>query len=443
MNALELITKKRNRENLSAQEIEWLVRSYTKNEVPDYQMAAFLMAVYFAGMSLKETTALTLSMASSGTVLDLSSVPGVKVDKHSTGGVGDTTTLILAPLLASASVPVAKMSGRALGITGGTIDKLEAIPNFRTQLTQTEFLAALKRNNLALTAQTGYIAPADGKIYALRDVTATVESIPLIASSVMSKKIAAGADKILLDVKVGSGAFFKEKDKARELAETMVSIGRLAGRQTAAFITNMDAPLGQAVGNSLEVAEAIKVLAGGCDLGKELPSLLEVTLNLGAKMLLLAGKTISLAEAKERLAGLIASGQALAKFKDFIETQGGDSRVIDNPALLPQALFKETVTSEKSGYLEKFDAGVIGALAIKLGAGRQYKGQEIDLTAGVLIHVQIGEWVERGQALFSLLSSSKNKMQAAQEWVESAARQTVVVRDAPVEKPVLIYEVIE
>ena len=415
MSMLDIITKKRDRHLLSKDEIEFVVQGYTLNEIPDYQMAAWLMAVYFQGMGMEETAALTMAMAKSGHMVDLSSVSGVKVDKHSTGGVADTTTLVLAPLVAAAGVPVAKMSGRGLGFTGGTIDKLESIKDFKTTLSQEEFISNLKRFNVAVTGQSSDIAPADGKMYALRDVTATVDSIPLIASSIMSKKIAAGADKILLDVKVGNGAFMKRLEDAVTLAETMVHIGELVGRETRAVISNMDEPLGQAIGNSLEVEEAIDILDG-----RGVASLRDVCLTLGAHMLIMAGKAAQVKEAFGILEETLNSKAAFNKFKEFIKAQGGNPAIADNPQLLPQAGHRDEVFAQQSGYIQSIDAAQIGYCAMKLGAGREYKGQEIDLSAGIMLKCRVGDYIEKGQRIATIHSNDKNKVEKAKYTIKQS-----------------------
>ena len=404
MRTTDLIAKKRDGlEDLTSDEIRWLIQSYMKDEIPDYQIAALLMAIFFRSMSPAETSALTLAMAQSGRMMDLSAVPGIKVDKHSTGGVADTTTLILAPLVAAAGVPVAKMSGRGLGFTGGTIDKLEAIPGFQTILNEEIFINNLMRYGIAITGQSTDIAPADGKLYALRDVTATIESIPLIASSIMSKKIAAGADKILLDVKVGTGAFMKDLDQAIALATAMVQIGQLVGKETVVVISNMNEPLGQAVGNSLEIAEAIDILSG-----KGSEQLLEVCLVLGSHMLVLAGKTSSVAHGKEVLTKLIHTGEALAKFGDFIAAQGGDRQIITDRSRLPQASRKHSIISSTTGYIQHIDAAAIGNSAMLLGAGRAKKGDPIDLAVGLVLHGRVGDFIKQGESLATLYTNDQN-----------------------------------
>ena len=405
MRILDIITKKRDGFILNELEINFLIHAYTRDEIPDYQMTAWLMAVFLRGMTMEETAALTMAMALSGSMVDLSSVPGIKVDKHSTGGVADTTTLILAPMVAAAGVPVAKMSGRGLGFTGGTIDKLESIPGFKTTLSQPEFIDILKKHNLSVIGQSADIAPADGKMYALRDVTATVESIPLIASSIMSKKIAAGADKILLDVKVGHGAFMKEMEDAIKLAETMVHIGQLVGRETRAVLTSMDEPLGQAVGNSLEVEEAMDILDGRGE-----PALRHVCLILGANMLNMAGLAPDVTAGYETLSTLIDNKKALNKFADFIAAQGGTADIINNRGVLPRAQFKMTVMSTIRGFVQKIDAGQIGYAAMRLGAGREYKTQIIDLAAGLVLQFRIGDFVEENQPIGTIYANDKTHL---------------------------------
>lgn len=430
MRVVDLILKKRDGLDLTTAEIDELIQAYTADKIADYQMAAWLMAVYFRGMTDDETAALTMAMAKSGAMVDLSSVPGVKVDKHSTGGVADTTTLVLAPLVAAAGVPVGKMSGRGLGFTGGTIDKLEAIPGFRTALTGDEFLANLCRVGVAITGQTPNIAPADGKIYALRDVTGTIESIPLIASSIMSKKIAAGADKILLDVKTGSGAFMKTADDAVKLAVVMVRIGELVGRETMAIISSMEEPLGLAVGNSVEVAEAIDILSG---VGGA-PELREVCLTLGAHMVVLAGKAADFAAGYDQLAKLLASKAALAKFRELIAAQGGDPEIVGKRELLPLAAHQATVVSKRAGYVKAIDTARIGYSAMLLGAGREYKGQAIDLGAALFMECRIGDRVEVGEGLITLYASDQEKLARGLE----AAQAAITIDETPAAKPPLI-----
>ena len=412
---VDLIEKKRNGFALSDAEIEFIINGYTSGEIPDYQMSAWLMAVYFKGMQPQEIAVMTLAMARSGKMVDLSMVPGIKVDKHSTGGVADTTTLVVAPLVAAAGVPVAKMSGRGLGFTGGTIDKLDAISGLTSTLSQAEFIDALCRHGIAVIGQSKDIAPADGKIYALRDVTSTVDSIPLIASSIMSKKIASGADKILLDVKVGNGAFMKDLPSAIALAETMVNIGQLVGRETRAIISSMEEPLGLAIGNSLEVEEAIDILSG-----KGSDSLREVCVYLAATMLLMAKEAKTLSEAEAKVNELLSNGAALRKFAEFITTQGGSADLIENRDLLPQALYRSEVTAEKSGYIQAVKAAQLGYSAMTLGAGREFKGQEIDLAAGVMLHCRVGDAVNFGESLATIYANKEDKIAVARELILDA-----------------------
>lgn len=402
MRAVDLIHKKKNGEPLSAGEIAFLVEGYCRGDIPDYQMSAWAMAVFFRGMNAEETAALTLTMARSGDQVDLSPIRGIKTDKHSTGGVGDKTTLIIGPLVAACGVPVAKMSGRGLGHTGGTIDKLESIEGFRTELTRERFFAQVNDIGLAVIGQSGNITPADKKLYALRDVTATVESIPLIASSVMSKKIAAGADAIVLDVKVGSGAFMKTVDEAEALAKAMVDIGVQVGRQTAAIISDMDQPLGYAIGNALEVREAIDTLRGqGPD------DLTALCLALGAQMVVLSGQADNIESAEKLLRQQLESGAVLDKLRAFIEAQGGDSAIVDNPALLPQAPVIIEVTAREEGYVRRIDAEQLGIAAMQLGAGRATKDAIIDHAVGLILRRKVGDHVAAGETI-ALLHASKD-----------------------------------
>lgn len=434
MRILDIITKKRNGAILTNGEISAIISDYSQGTLPDYQMAAFLMAVYFQGMNYEETAAMTMAMAHSGSMIELTDIPGIKVDKHSTGGVADTTTLILAPLVAAAGVPVAKMSGRGLGFTGGTIDKLDAIPGFRTALTMNEFCTNLNKHKIAITAQTDDIAPADGKIYALRDVTATVESIPLIASSIMSKKIASGADKILLDVKVGNGAFMKTLDEAKHLAKTMVKIGEIMNRSTVAVITSMEEPLGLAVGNSLEVLEAIDVLQG-----KGPQALHDVCLVLGAHMLKMANLADEITQGQLQLQKLLKSGKALQKFEELITAQNGNPAILSNPQLLPQAEFKAPVYCSKTGYITAIDTQTIGSIATMLGAGRAFKGQAIDLAAGLVLQKRINDYVESGDAIAVLYTNNKNQLRQAQDSLLNA----IHISDIKAAQPQLVLGVVD
>jgi len=434
MRALDIITKKRDGYTLTDQEINYLIRAYQQEEIPDYQISAWLMAIFLRGMNSEETAALTLAMVQSGNKVDLTGVSGIKVDKHSTGGVADTTTLVLAPLVAAAGVPVAKMSGRGLGFTGGTIDKLESIPGFCATLTQKQFITCLRQHNIAITGQSSDIAPADGKLYALRDVTATIESIPLIASSIMSKKIAAGADKIVLDVKVGRGAFMKDLNQAILLAEAMVKIGELVGRETMAVLTNMDQPLGQAVGNSLEIQEAIDVLSGNGP-----ASLRDACLVLGSYMLVLGGKVTDVPTGKAVLNELLQNGQALLKFTDFITAQGGDAQIVQQPSRLPQAKCNRVIMSSRAGYVQNIYADQIGYNAMLLGAGREKKGDTIDLAAGIMLHCRIGDYVDKSQPIASLYSNSMEKLDRTQHVIETA----ITIGDEAVQPPALVLGIVD
>ncbi|GIO83617.1 pyrimidine-nucleoside phosphorylase [Paenibacillus faecis] len=394
MRAVDLIRKKRDGQELTHEEIGFLIKGYSEGAIPDYQMAAWAMAVYYQGMSARETADLTMHMASSGDMIDLSSIRGVKVDKHSTGGVGDKTTIVIGPLVAAAGVPVAKMSGRGLGHTGGTIDKLEAIGGFSVELGQEQFFRQVNEIGLAVVGQSGNMTPADKKLYGLRDVTATVESIPLIASSVMSKKIAAGADAIVLDVKTGSGAFMKTLDDSIRLAKAMVDIGTQVGRSTIAVISDMDQPLGYSIGNALEIEEAIATLRG--EGPKDLE---EVCLILASHMLVLGGKAENEEAARAILQEKLASGEALERLKMMVEAQGGDTRQIEDAGLLPKAELHVEVKAEKRGFVESIQAEEIGVAAMLLGAGRETKDSVIDLAAGLSLRKKIGDPVEVGEVL--------------------------------------------
>lgn len=407
MQAYAIIKKKRDGERLSLEEISWFVERYAAGEIADYQVAAWLMAVYIRGLDAVETTSLTEALLRSGKQVDLSGVAGVKVDKHSTGGVGDKTTLVLAPLLAAAGAKVAKMSGHGLGHTGGTIDKLESIPGFKTELSPEEFIAQVSRAGLAVVAQTEEIVPADKKLYALRDVTATVDSIPLIAASIMSKKLASGAEAIVLDVKTGSGAFMQDVTAARELARLMVAIGKRAGRRVAALITDMDQPLGYAVGNAVETAEAIATLKGRGPL-----DLTELCLELGSRMLVLAGLAANAATARGRLEEILWDGRALAKFREWVAAQGGDPGVVDQPDMLPAAPQKIPVTSPRSGYVVQVNALAIGEAARILGAGRARKDDHVDPSVGVVLRAKVGTKVEAGEPLAHILVRDKGENEA-------------------------------
>ncbi|ALS26294.1 thymidine phosphorylase [Paenibacillus sp. 32O-W] len=397
MRMVDLIAKKRDGLELTTDEIRFMIDGYTKGDIPDYQMSAMAMAIFFRDMSERERADLTMAMVHSGETVDLSAIEGVKVDKHSTGGVGDTTTLVLAPLVASLGVPVAKMSGRGLGHTGGTIDKLESISGFHTDIGKEEFVRLVNRHRIAVIGQTGNLTPADKMLYALRDVTATVESIPLIASSIMSKKIAAGADAIVLDVKTGAGAFMKTAAEAEALARAMVGIGNKLGRKTMAVISDMSQPLGFAIGNALEVREAIETLQG-----RGPKDLVELCLTLGSQMVYLAGKAASLEEAEAKLKEALAAGKALEKFKTFVANQGGDPAVADDPDRLPQAAYRIEVPAREDGVVAAMAADEIGHAAMLLGAGRATKESQIDLAVGLVLNKKVGDPVRAGESLVTI-----------------------------------------
>lgn len=412
MDVERIIEAKRDGREHSAAQIDEIVLGYARGDVPDHQMAAWLMAVYLKGLTLQETVFLTDAMVRSGEVLDLSSIPGVKVDKHSTGGVADTTTLVLAPLLAACGVKVAKMSGRGLGFTGGTLDKLESIPGFSVDLDPERFLQQVRDIGVAVIAQSDRVVPADKKIYSLRDVTATVPSIPLIVSSILSKKIAGGADVILIDVKVGSGAFMKTLEDARALSEALVSVGELLGKRVSCVLTDMDLPLGSAIGNALEVAEAIEVLRGKGD-----DRLAELCLGLATRILVLSGRCPDTDTAAVVVREAIDSGSALETTRRWIAAQGGDARVVDDPSILPQAVVVEEFVSPKAGYLVGCDAEMLGRAASALGAGRTTLGGSIDPAAGIRILRPVGSLVERGESLFELHTSTHGSLPAARELI--------------------------
>ncbi|MDQ8410831.1 pyrimidine-nucleoside phosphorylase [Enterococcus faecium] len=402
MRMVDLIEKKRDGNELSKEEIEYIVTNYTNGKIPDYQVSALLMAIFYQDMTNEEITNLTLAIANSGDVIDLSSLEGIKVDKHSTGGVGDTTTLILAPLVASVGVTVAKMSGRGLGYTGGTLDKLEAIPGFQIELSDEAFVRIVNESKVAVIGQSGNLAPADKKLYALRDVTATVDSLPLIASSIMSKKIAAGADAIVLDVTTGDGAFMKNIEDARRLAKTMTSIGKLANRETVAVISDMSEPLGEAIGNSLEVVEAIETLQGN---GPE--DLVEMCYALGSQMVVLAGKAKTIDEARTLLQEALESGKALAKFKEMIQNQGGDPTIVEQPERILTARYTMELPAKQSGVVSKIVANELGIAVMMLGAGRKTKEDDIDHAVGLKLHKKIGDTVTKGESLLTIYSNDK------------------------------------
>lgn len=410
MNMYELIVKKKRGGELAKGEIDWMIREYTAGRIPDYQMSAMMMAVCFVGMSAEETKGLTLAMAHSGDMLDLSAIRGIKVDKHSTGGVGDKTTLVLAPLVASLGVPVAKMSGRGLGHTGGTIDKLESFTGFHTDLTPEQFIRNVNTIHIAVAGQTANLAPADKKLYALRDVTGTVDQMSLIASSIMSKKLASGADGIVLDVKTGDGAFMKSLDDARALAEEMVSIGKLAGKDVSAVISDMDQPLGSAVGNALEVKEAIRTLKGQ---GPE--DLEQLVLVLGSIMTVKAGRAENTEEAERLLRDSLESGRAFEVFKAFIRAQGGDPEEAEHPELLPSAAYQEAVCAERDGFVSDIRTEEIGRICLLLGGGRETKESAIDLSVGLVLCKKKGDAVKKGEPLAVIHASDPGKLSEAKK----------------------------
>ncbi|MBC2250054.1 pyrimidine-nucleoside phosphorylase [Listeria sp. FSL L7-0123] len=403
MRMVDIISKKRDGKALSTEEIQFFIDGYTNGEIPDYQASALAMAIFFQDMNDQERADLTMAMVGSGDTIDLSAIEGIKVDKHSTGGVGDTTTLVLAPLVAAVGVPVAKMSGRGLGHTGGTIDKLESIEGFHIELDKKDFINLVNRDKVAVIGQSGNLTPADKKMYALRDVTGTVNSIPLIASSIMSKKIAAGADAIVLDVKTGAGAFMKTDEDAENLANAMVRIGNNVGRNTMAVISDMSQPLGEAIGNALEVKEAIDTLKGQ---GPE--DLTELVLVLGSQMVVLAKQAETLEEARAKLIEVIENGAALEKFKTFLSNQGGDASIVDHPEKLPQAKYQIEVPAKQSGFVSQIVADEIGIAAMILGAGRATKEDEINLAVGLMLRKKVGDAVQEGESLVTIFADQKN-----------------------------------
>ncbi len=432
MRMYDIITKKRNGEVLTDAEISFFIDGYTKGDIPDYQVSALLMAIYFNGMNEHETSYLTMAMAQSGDQIDLSGIKGVTVDKHSTGGVGDKTTLIVAPIVASLGGKLAKMSGRGLGHTGGTVDKLESIGDFCTELSPEAFIKQVNDIGICVVGQSGNLAPADKKLYALRDVTATVDSVPLIASSIMSKKIAAGSSCIVLDVKTGSGAFMKTLDDSILLAQKMVDIGYSVGRKTAALITNMDIPLGHAIGNSLEVIEAVNTLKGNGP-----ADLTEVCVALATNMVYLCtGKPKD--ECKEMVLGAIKDGSALDKLRQMVKAQGGDVARIDNTDLFPKAPVVVDVKSRKSGYIKHMDAEKIGICSVILGAGREKKGDPIDFSAGIILSKKTCDYVNEGDVIAQFHTSDASKIASAEELFNTA----IVYSDEPVPAPTLVYEII-
>ena len=434
MNILEIIEKKRDQKELSKAEIEYFIEGYTHDKIADYQAAAFIMAVYLNGMTKQETTDITIAMANSGEKLDLSSLNEVIVDKHSTGGVGDKVSLILLPLVASLGVPVAKMSGRGLGFTGGTVDKLESIPGYQTGIDIHKFVENVKKVGISMISQTLNLAPADKKIYSLRDSISCVESIPLIASSIMSKKIASGAQKIVLDVTCGSGAFMQSKERAEELANEMIEIGRLANKETVCVLTNMDEPLGHAVGNSLEVIEAIQFLKGDM-----LEDVKEVVLELGAYMVKLTGKGEDIEENKAKLLENIENGKGYEKFIQLIENQGGDSSYIKDTNQFPKATYIEKVYSQKYGYVQSMNAKEIGKIVCELGAGRIRKEDNIDNAVGIILNKKVSDKVEKEELLVTIYANSKEKLEEAKKNL----LKVIKIENKEVEKPKMILEVMK
>ena len=433
MRMYDLIMKKRKGEELTTEEINFFVDGFTKGEIPDYQASAMLMAIFFNKMNKRETADLTNAMVESGDKIDLSNIKGIKVDKHSTGGVGDKTSISLTPLVASLGIPVAKMSGRGLGHTGGTIDKLETFKGFSVELTEEQFMENVNKINIAIMGQSGNLVPADKKLYALRDVTATVDNMSLIASSIMSKKLASGADAIVLDVKVGDGAFMKTPETAKELAQEMVDIGKHLGRETIGVISDMDQPLGYAIGNSLEVIEAIELLKGN---GPK--DLLELTLTIGSNMLLCAKMAESEEEARKMLMENIDNGKGLEKLKDFVKAQGGDISPIDDYSKFPQAKYVEKVTSPVDGYITKIHAEAFGLIAMELGAGRATKESEIDLAVGIVLNKKRGEKVNKGDVLAYIHSNSEEKIEKARKSI----LENIVIEDSYDLNIPLIYDIV-
>lgn len=433
MRMYDVIMKKRNGGELSKEEICFFVNGYTVGEIPDYQVSALMMAIYFRGMTEKETYELTMAMAHSGDILDLSRIQGIKVDKHSTGGVGDKTSLALTPMVAACGIPVAKMSGRGLGHTGGTIDKLESFPGFSTSLSTEQFIDNINRIGIAIMGQTADLAPADKKLYALRDVTATVDNMSLIASSIMSKKLAAGADAIVLDVKTGSGAFMKKKEDALALAEEMVKIGKNAGRKTIAVISDMDQPLGYAVGNALEVREAIDTLRNE---GPE--DFVELCLTLGSQMLIAGDKAEDQENARKMLLEVLENGRALDKLAEFISAQGGDGEVVYHPELLPQASIQKEIASPFDGYIGHIECDEVGICSLILGGGRETKESEIDLAVGIVLNKKVGDKVSKGETLAILHGNDAKKVAEAEKRYLNAC--TIV--KIPVEKEPMIKKII-
>lgn len=429
----DLIAIKRDGGELSTEQIDFMIQGYTRGEIPDYQMSAMCMAILLRGMTDRETLDMTMSMMHSGETLDLSPIQGLKADKHSTGGVGDKTSLALCPMVAACGLKIAKMSGRGLGHTGGTIDKLESIPGFNTAISEERFFKNVNEIGISIMGQTADLVPADKKIYALRDVTGTVPSIPLIVSSIMSKKLASGADIIVLDVKCGSGAFMKTLDDAKKLAEGLTRVGRLAGKKCAAVITDMDQPLGSTVGNALEVKEAIAVLKG-----EDKGELLEECLSIGSLMLCEAGMAESVEQGRERLLAAIADGSALNKLAQMVSAQDGDSRAVFDPSMLPDAAVKLPVPAKKSGYVSRIEAERVGLVSMHLGGGRVTKESEIDLSVGVVLNKKVGDYVQAGESLGTIHASTMEKAQEAAELL----RGCYELSDEPVTRPDFIKAIV-
>ncbi|ALM57610.1 pyrimidine-nucleoside phosphorylase [Staphylococcus equorum] len=431
MRMVDIIEKKRDGQVLTKEEIEFFITGYTNGDIPDYQASSLAMAVFFQDMNDEERAALTMAMVNSGDVIDLSDIHGTKVDKHSTGGVGDTTTLVLAPLVAAVGVPVAKMSGRGLGHTGGTIDKLESVEGFHVEISEEKFVKLVNEAKVAVIGQTGNLTPADKKLYGLRDVTGTVNSIPLIASSIMSKKIAAGADAIVLDVKTGNGAFMKTLEDAEALAHAMVSIGNNVGRNTMAIISDMGQPLGHAIGNALEVKEAIETLQG-----KGPEDLTQLVMTLGSQMVVVGGKAKDLEEARALLEKAIQDGSALESFRTFLENQDGDGSVVDDVSKLPQAKYQVALPAESSGFVTEIVANEMGVASMMLGAGRQTKDDDIDLSVGLVLHKKVGDRVDEGEPLLTIHSNRENV-----DDVIEKLNQSITVSEQGAE-PTLIHKII-
>lgn len=434
MRALDIILKKRDGLELTQEEIKYFIEGYTRGDIPDYQASAWAMAVLFRGMTPRETTELTLAMAYSGDTIDLSDHVKIVVDKHSTGGVGDKTTLVVGPVVAACGLPVGKMSGRGLGFSGGTLDKLESIPGFRADLSTDEFIEQLTRVGLVVCGQTANLAPADGKLYALRDVTGTVQSIPLIASSIMSKKIAAGAQAIVLDVKVGSGAFMKSLEEARELAELMVSIARLANRRALAVISDMNQPLGCAVGNAIELIEAIETLKGTGPI-----DFTQHCQEIAGLMLTLGGKTSNVDDAKKLVEAVLNNGRAWEMFLAMIRAQGGDVATVEDPTRLPRAVLIKDILSPKNGYVQAINAQLIGETVMGLGGGRTRKGEKIDYGVGIVVHAKVGDYLTKGDPLISIHANSESELEMAKQ----NALQAIKWSTDPVDRLPLFYGLID